>query len=1702
MPQDTPGFAHLHLHTAASKLDGLTKPGPALAIVKADGQKAIAVSDHGNLDAQLKWARACAEAGIKHIPAEEMFVAIGSRTEHNIVWVSAEDDFDGDDASGTRLKKKTYEHLTVLARNQQGWRNLMLLDLDAHRHFWGRPRTDWDMLAAHGEGLMFGTGCLAGPVAGRLLHASSLRREAQRVSSGAPLGPFALLQWTERSDEGAPLRDEFADLLAKINKLDDPAFAAAVFGLLARADETALRANLSALLLQLAAEADAQARGNLARMVEIVGHDHVFVEVMRHDIDAEETVLPGLVALAAEFGLPVVATNDCHYAHAEDAEAHDAWLCSGQKDKDKKPRRLDDPNRWKFNGSGFWVKTAAEMQATFAGVPGCEQAVANSVRMADLVEDNIVLGAIAQTKAEHGEHRLPVFSLPEGETAESYLHKTDIAGLRTRYGNDWHVGEQGRVRKERMRLEEDTINGAGMAPYMLIVGDIMARARDMGILTGPGRGSAAGSLTAFVQGITHVDPIRYGLRFDRFLNPWRAGLPDIDMDFPDDKRDQMIALMQQVYGFDHVARIGTQGVSWGRDALAKIGRVLGMDAQARKLADAMPEGDNKVVTLNNLLLPPAPLDPGMSEAAQKKWRERADVFAMGAEMRDMVSDMGAERLVRLACQIEGTAFGESLHACGVLISDLPLPGRLPLRYDEKHDILVTQWEGGECESVGEVKFDFLAIKDLTAAAEAVRQIEKTSGEKLDLYEVYPDRYMDHPEDAVEQGRSTKAWGALGAGLTGGVFQLQADGIRSLTRQVMPTCHDHLSNICALYRPGPMGAGQPEAYVRRLRGGEDVSYRDFTDDPAEAEVIGRTLDTTAGCIIMQEQLMQLAVDIADFNPDQSSRLQKAFSKKKQDMMDELKAVWMAGGQLAARSDGTSKVAFGARTLESLWRAFEASGSYLFNKCLPGDTVVRNGKNAEWTIKQLYDRLHGDDTVPDGFCPFCGLEESKPGRRDRACPACISWRCMFFGPRGFRLLAWDPSDNRIRPQRVKDVHHNGVREVFTITLADGKSVRATDNHRFLSGEREWVHVRDMHVGMSLSVDGGYEPQDDADPSRRVTKGFRLGNPDLPLQRHGGTIDGGWSKLQHWTARHPVEQAVCACGRTLADGRRERAHLDGDRTNNEDSNLEWKCVSCHKAYDHRTNGRRRQWDKGYRMGSSEIVSIERSGIEEVYDVEMEAGTSHSFIANGVVSHNSHSYTYADISWWTVYLKANWPAEFAAGLLYSTDDEDKRARVMTELAAEGVVFLPPDVNLSEMEATVHDGKVVLGIGGVRGIKSAGQGVVDARGNRPYTSLTDVVHRSGCTTLVTQALAEAGAFDGLGLPRLGAVMASRAGREGAGVPRVEWGILERARRQRERMGLVVGEHPMQVLRPEILRLRSEGLLLGQQLLDPSVVERTFRENGQTQWRATMAVIGVVAKVEHINKGRGHHCAVQLESHLGRVDTVMWSRYHEPWARSNEPVMPGELVIAIGQVRSKVLSVDEQGNETIEVSLQTTDMQRVPVNDPWTLLPWAAPQIVRDESPSAPVQHVESVPVAEHFAPVAEPVALFAPTPAPAPVAPITPELAPVTDLVHAVILPCEEPGSGLPLWPYVNTILRNCLSPDRHRDMRSWYDTARCGESFRAEMPELGAVLVLTVGEAEDLAALLGCDQEWGKRRDRLVEAAKKQRKNRPKLPSQRAAG
>jgi DNA polymerase-3 subunit alpha len=597
---------------------------------------------------------------------------------------------------------------------------------------------------------------------------------------------------------------------------------------------------------------------------DIFGKGNFFAEVMDHGIDIEKRTMNDLLRLAKQLNLPLVASNDLHYTNAGDAGAHAALLCV------QSASTLDDPNRFKFDSEEFYLKSAAQMRSIFRDHP---EACDNTLLIAERVDVSFV-----------GRDLMPRFPVPEGETEASFFEQAVADGMQHRFH-----GAPTEEHLARAQYEVDVVKQMGFPGYFLVVADFIGWAKRQGIRVGPGRGSAAGSMVAYAMGITELDPIAHGLLFERFLNPERVSMPDIDVDFDDRRRPEVIRYVTDKYGDDRVAQIVTYGTIKAKQALKDSARVLGMPySVGEKLTKAMPPPImGKDVSLGEIMDKDSP-----------RYKEGSDFRAV------LETDVEAAKVFDTAIGIENLKRQWGVHAAGVILSAEPLIDVLPIMKREDDGAIITQFDQPPLESLGLIKMDFLGLRNLTIIDDALAMIAKNTGTPL----VIEDLDLDADQ---------KTYDLLARGDTLGVFQLDGGPMRSLLRQMKPTNFEDISALIALYRPGPMGMGSHTKYALRKNGLQVID----AIHPELEEPLRDILAPTYGVIVYQEQVMAVAQKVAGYSLGQADILRKAMGKKNKAVLDK---------QFEGFESGMKTNGFSAKAIEVLWETLMPFADYAFNK----------------------------------------------------------------------------------------------------------------------------------------------------------------------------------------------------------------------------------------------------------------------------------------------------------------------------------------------------------------------------------------------------------------------------------------------------------------------------------------------------------------------------------------------------------------------------------------------------------------------------------------------------------------------------------------------------------------------------------------------------------------------------------------------------
>ncbi|OGF53832.1 MAG: DNA polymerase III subunit alpha, partial [Candidatus Fraserbacteria bacterium RBG_16_55_9] len=706
-------FVHLHVHSEYSLLDATCRLNQLIERALEYKMPALALTDHGVLSGAIEFYLRARECGIKPIIGCELYIAPQSRFE--------------------KRQSEKYYHLTVLARNEMGYRNLMkLTSLGYLEGFYYRPRVDKELLRQHSEGLLVLSGCLKGEI------------------------PTLLLR------------------------------------------------------------GDANAAEQAAREFQaLFGKENFFIELQDHGLEEQRRLRAPLMDLAKQISAPVTASNDVHFLARVDHEAHEVFINIGSTKSTER----------RSYGQECYLKSPEEMARIFHDVP---EALENTLRIAEL----------CQLELDLSQRHLPYFELPPSEAnADRYLEKLAWQGVRHRYPKLSPEIE------ERLHHEIEIIEQMGFASYFLIVQDFVQFAKSRGIPVGPGRGSAAGSLVCYALGITDVDPLKYGLIFERFLNPDRIELPDIDIDFCVRRRDEVIQYVQEKYGSDHVAQIVTFDTMAARSAVRDVARALQIAyTEADKIAKLIPFG--------------ASLEQALS--ASRELREQCE------------REEKTRRLIQVAEKLEGIARNPATHAAGVVIAPTEITRHTPLMRLSDGSI-VTQYDMISVGAIGMLKMDFLGLRNLTVLEDTLKAVRESTGQPLDLHSIP----LEDPTtySMLQQGR------------TAGVFQLEGGGIREMLKRLEPTEFKDLIALLALYRPGPLESGMANDYIERKHHRQQISY-------PHPKLQG-ILEDTYGLPIYQDQVLMMARVMAGFSLAEADTLRKAIGKKNKALMEKMRQKFIEG-----------------------------------------------------------------------------------------------------------------------------------------------------------------------------------------------------------------------------------------------------------------------------------------------------------------------------------------------------------------------------------------------------------------------------------------------------------------------------------------------------------------------------------------------------------------------------------------------------------------------------------------------------------------------------------------------------------------------------------------------------------------------------------------------------------------------------------------
>ncbi|HEY9696914.1 MAG TPA: DNA polymerase III subunit alpha [Trichocoleus sp.] len=766
-------FVGLHIHSDYSLLDGASQLPQLVDRAVELGMPAIALTDHGVMYGAIELIKVCEAKGVKPIIGNEMYVINGDYTKQ---------------------ERRPRYHQVVLAKNKQGYKNLVKLTTVSHlkgyqgKGIFARPCINKDVLVQYREGLMVTSACLGGEV-------------PQAILQGKPEIARRVAQW---------YKEVFAD--------------------------------------------------------------DYYLELQDHGSQEDRIVNVEIVKIARELDIKLICTNDSHYISCFDVEAHDALLCI------QTGKLITEEKRLRYSGTEY-LKSTDEMRRLFRDhltSDIVEEAIANTLEVAAKVEPYNILG----------EPRIPDYPVPAGHTASAYLEEVTRQGLMSRF-NCQSYGEISTTYQERLDYELQMMHQMGFDAYFLVVWDYIKFARDNGIPVGPGRGSAAGSLVAYALGITNIDPVHHGLLFERFLNPERKSMPDIDTDFCIDRRGEVIQYVTEKYGTERVAQIITYNRMTSKAVIKDVARVLDIPyAESDRMAKMIPVFRGKPAKLKVML---------SDETPAPEFKEK---YEKNLTVPNTEPPVTYRRWIDMAMRIEGTNKATGVHAAGVVISAEPLDEIVPLEMS-KEGGAVTQYPMEDIELLGLLKMDFLGLKNLTMIQKTVDLIQTNHNVEVDL---------DHlPLD------DPKSYQLLARGELEGIFQLESSGMRQIVRDLKPSGLEDISSVLALYRPGPLDAGLIPKFINRKHGVERIEY--------EHKLLETILNETYGIMVYQEQIMKIAQDMGGYSLGQADLLRRAMGKKKKEEMEKHQSIFVEG---AKRNNVEPKIA------ASLFDQMVKFAEYCFNK----------------------------------------------------------------------------------------------------------------------------------------------------------------------------------------------------------------------------------------------------------------------------------------------------------------------------------------------------------------------------------------------------------------------------------------------------------------------------------------------------------------------------------------------------------------------------------------------------------------------------------------------------------------------------------------------------------------------------------------------------------------------------------------------------
>jgi len=1022
--------------------------------------------------------------------------------------------------------------------------------------------------------------------------------------------------------------------------------------------------------------------------------DRFYIELMAIDWDKQGWIDKISYEIAKDLKIPMIITNDNHYVYPQDCETHDIMLAlqsTHWKELETKDV-LNDPNRMRYDMQDLYVKTRKEMFKSFRThhkwIPKEE--------VSEMLSRTVEIAKRCHHTVNKKKMIMPKIKVP------------NVKGLSKKY-DDWsdieryfiflifkgwkdkiipHIPkEKLNTYRKRLAYEIKHIKNLGFTPYFILTNRLMKWVDEQGILRGPARGSSAGSLIAYLLDITMIDPIPHKLLFSRFIDPNRTDFPDVDMDFEDTRRREVVQYFIDTYGADKVGILGNNMMFKPKAALKDVARLFKYEYHNMSISE-IQEVCNLVVTRSGA-------DSRLSFCLEDTFNQQE--FAQKFRKN-------YPKVCHFAQELEGSVSRQGVHAAGVVISDVDINTYTALRRDKRQpDFLVTFMDKHDAEDIGILKMDVLGLNTMGIISETIKLIEKRYGKKINI--------EDLCRDVSYTGGDKKVYEAFAKARTEGVFQFMSPGLTRLAKQVHIDNFGEISDATALHRPGPIHSGAMNNYPAFKRGKTKETKKELHP------IITKHTKDTYGLIIYQEQVMMIVRELGNFNWEQTNTVRKVMSKSG-GAEYFMRTFWPTWKESCAEKGLDEKTALKA------FHKIMSFGSWAFNKCISGSSVILNTNPNQYapkwiTVKQLYEN-NGYATKKAMSNPSCYVK--------------------------MNTLSID-SDGKLRPGKIKNVFYQGKNELWGIKTESNKIIKITSNHRLLGledGEETFIYGRDIDKGTVLCMNGGYQQKE----YKKTGEGHswvsnyvnhKTKDTQKPF-KDGRSIEVKKFKIK--MLGKPCQR----CGRPYYEFCRFEVHHNNRKPPN--SKLRWLCNSCHKIEDYELGNRVNQWNKGFPIHYEKVIDKVYLGLEDTYDIEMEDSSRPTFVANGFISHNSHSVSYAMVSYICMWFKVNYPIEFVTAYLNRVTDStgEKIPAMIMEAQKMGIEIQEPNVNYSSEKFVIHDDTIIAGLSDIKHVgKNA---VLEIVNNQPYKGLYSFIRKTASRAVnkrTIENLIKAGAFDNFG---------------------------------------------------------------------------------------------------------------------------------------------------------------------------------------------------------------------------------------------------------------------------------------------------------------------------------------------------------------------